>query len=241
MRPPIRSYFTMARRRMEMQNTKLAKELTYAETPKYYHAAYGPLNDDKEWAHAISEAALWALGPQLQDLFFTMLLFCDVNKPLKLWEQTWELLLEDILCRKRKLFKYPNLQLTDEQIRNYCLVEIETLLNRNGRSLADFLELPRPNSALLTNIDNRLIREASDFDTKKSKIEHDQLHSLLNREQRVIYEHVIQSVYNQSGQFYLVYGPGGIGKTFLYKTIISRLRSERMIVLAVASSGPFSH
>nr|GEW46731.1 hypothetical protein [Tanacetum cinerariifolium] len=32
-------------------------------------------------------------------------------------------------------------------------------------------------------------------------------------------------------------GKGGTGKTFLYKTIISRLRSERKIVLALASSG----
>ncbi|GKF09184.1 ATP-dependent DNA helicase PIF1-like protein, partial [Tanacetum coccineum] len=144
-----------------------------------------------------------------------MLLFCDVNGPLKLWEQTWELLLEDILRRKRKLFKYPNLQLTGEQIRNYCLVEIETLLNRKGRSLANFQELPRPNPTLLTHMDNRLIREALDFDIKKSKIEHDQLHSLLNPEQRVIYEHVIQSDNNQSGQFYFVYSPGGTGKTFL--------------------------
>ncbi|GKD43969.1 ATP-dependent DNA helicase PIF1-like protein, partial [Tanacetum coccineum] len=30
---------------------------------------------------------------------------------------------------------------------------------------------------------------------------------------------------------------GGTGKTFLYKTIISRLRSDRLIILAVASSG----
>ncbi|GJY36406.1 ATP-dependent DNA helicase PIF1-like protein [Tanacetum coccineum] len=56
-------------------------------------------------------------------------------------------------------------------------------------------------------------------------------------EQHVIYDHVIQSVQSQSGKFYFVYGPGGTGKTFLYKTIISRLRSEGKIVLAVASSG----
>ncbi|GJT55210.1 ATP-dependent DNA helicase PIF1-like protein [Tanacetum coccineum] len=157
--------------------------------------AYGLLNDDKEWAHAIKEAAFWALAPQLRDLFVTMLLFCDVSRPLHLWEQTWELLSEDIL------------------------------------------RLPRPNPALLTQIDNRLIREAMDFDVKTSKIEHDKLHSLLNPEQHVIYDRVIQSVQSQSGQFYFVYGPGGTGKTFLYKTIISRLRPERKIVLAVASSG----
>ncbi|GJX76202.1 ATP-dependent DNA helicase PIF1-like protein [Tanacetum coccineum] len=111
------------------------------------------------------------------------------------------------------------------------------VLARNGRSLADFQELPRPNPVLLTNMENQLIKEALDFDIKKSKIEHDQLHSLLNPKQRVIYDHVIQSVHNQTGQFYFVYGPGGTGKTFLYKTIITRLRSEHMIVLTVASSG----
>ncbi|GJX52812.1 ATP-dependent DNA helicase PIF1-like protein [Tanacetum coccineum] len=141
--------------------------------------AYGLLNDDKEWAHAISE----------------------------LWEQTWELLSEDILRRKRKLFKYPDLQLIDEQIKNYCLLEIETLLNRNGRSLTDFQELPRLNSEFLTHMDNRLIREALDFDIKKVRL-------------------------NMSSCIW----PGGTAKTFLYQTIISRLRSERMIVLAVASS-----
>ncbi|GJS02537.1 helicase [Tanacetum coccineum] len=49
---------------------------------------------------------------------------------------------EDILHKKRKLFKYPELQLTDEQLKNYCLLEIEALLNRNGISLTDFLDLP---------------------------------------------------------------------------------------------------
>jgi nucleoside-triphosphatase THEP1 len=34
-----------------------------------------------------------------------------------------------------------------------------------------------------------------------------------------------------------VHGHGGIGKTFLWRTIINRLRSEGLNVLAVASSG----
>nr|GEW86782.1 RNA-directed DNA polymerase, eukaryota [Tanacetum cinerariifolium] len=119
--------------------------------------AYGLLNDEKEWAHTINEASFWALASQLHDLFVIMLLFCDVSRPLRLWEETWELLSQDILLKKRKLYKYPNLQLKEEQIKNYYLVEIEALLNRNGRSLTDFQELPRPKLALLTKLDNRLI------------------------------------------------------------------------------------
>ncbi|GJU68232.1 ATP-dependent DNA helicase PIF1 [Tanacetum coccineum] len=132
---------------------------------------------------------------------------------------------------------YPGLQLTDEQIRNYCLLEIRKLLNRHRRSLAEFQDLPRPNPGLLTNLDNRLIREALDFDVNKSKVEHEQLHSLLNPEQRLIYDKVIKYVHSESGQLYFIYGPGGTGKTFVYRTIIARLRSAQKIVLVVASSG----
>ncbi|GJW86154.1 DNA helicase PIF1, ATP-dependent [Tanacetum coccineum] len=199
--------------------------------------AYGLLNDDREWTHALSEASLWALGPQLRDIFVTMLLFCDVSRPLKLWEENWQTLAEDILHKKCKLFNYPELQLKDEQICNYCLMKIKELLHKYGMSLANFKDLPQPDLSLLTNMGNRLIREALDFDIKKSKVEHEQLHSLLNPKQRVIYEDVVQSVHNKKGKFYFVYGPGGTGNTFLYKKIISRLRSKRKIVLAVASSG----
>ncbi|GKE65580.1 hypothetical protein Tco_1519741, partial [Tanacetum coccineum] len=86
--------------------------------------AYGLLNDDKEWTHAIAEASFWALAPQLRDIFVIILIFCDVSRPIKLWNKNWEALSEDILHKKRKLFKYPELQLSDEQITNYCLLEI---------------------------------------------------------------------------------------------------------------------
>nr|GEV86403.1 ATP-dependent DNA helicase PIF1-like [Tanacetum cinerariifolium] len=102
---------------------------------------------------------------------------------------------------------------------------------------SDSSNLPKPNPKMVTNMENRLIREALAFDMNKSKTEHQQLHVLLNPEQRLIYEQVLHYVYNQEGQFYFVHGPGGTGKTFRYKTIMARLRSERMIVLAVASSG----
>nr|GEU97172.1 zinc finger, CCHC-type [Tanacetum cinerariifolium] len=135
-------------------------------------------------------------------------------RPQKLWNKNWEAMSEDILHKKMKLFKYLELELSNEQIQNYCIMEIKELLNRHGRDL-----------------------EALAFDTNKSKIEHQQLHALLNPKQRLIYEDVPHSVYNQEGHFYFVCGPGETGKTFLYNTVMARLRSERMIMFAVASSG----
>nr|GEY59747.1 RWP-RK domain-containing protein [Tanacetum cinerariifolium] len=111
--------------------------------------------------------------------------------PLQLWEENWVVLSDDIL--HKKLYKYPDLQLIEEQLRNYCLLDIQELLNRHGKSLREFQELPQLNPRLMKNLDNRLIKEALAFDMNKRK-------------------------------------------TFLYKTIIARLRSTRMIILAVASS-----
>ncbi|GJZ41551.1 ATP-dependent DNA helicase PIF1-like protein [Tanacetum coccineum] len=127
--------------------------------------AYGLLSDDKEWTHVIAEA------PD----------YCNCGKKTGL-------LYQKIYCIKKGYFTYPALQLSDEQIRNYCLLEIQKLLNRHGRSLAEFQDLPHPNPSLLTNLDNRLIREALNFDVNKSRAEHEKLHSLLNPEQHLVYD-----------------------------------------------------
>ncbi|XP_071718552.1 ATP-dependent DNA helicase RRM3-like [Rutidosis leptorrhynchoides] len=198
--------------------------------------AYGLLHDDREWTEAISEAKLWASGAQIRDLFVTMLLFCNITNPLTLWEQHWEDLADDILHKKRKIFNFPDLNLTDSHIKNYCLVEIQGVLHKHGKSLSDFPALPQPNPSLLTQLDNRLIRRELNYNIKEMKTFHDNLFRSLNPEQLALYELLIKAVTNQEGGLYFLYGPGGTGKTFLYNTILTKLRSEKMIVLAVASS-----
>lgn len=47
----------------------------------------------------------------------------------------------------------------------------------------------------------------------------------------------MESVTNQKGAVFFLYGYGGIGKTFLWNTLSAALRSEKNIVLNVASSG----
>jgi len=41
----------------------------------------------------------------------------------------------------------------------------------------------------------------------------------------------------KKGGFFFLYGYGGTGKTFIWKTLSATLRSKSMIVLNVASSG----
>ena len=133
----LRMVLNVAKGPESFKQLMTVNKVTY-QTFKEVCFAYGLLNDDKEWTKAISEARMWALGPQLRDLFVTILLFCEVSKPRQLWKENWEALSEDILHKKRKRFRYPDFQLTEEQIQNYCLVEIEELLHRFGKSLTEF-------------------------------------------------------------------------------------------------------
>ncbi|XP_031247863.1 uncharacterized protein LOC116105595 [Pistacia vera] len=103
--------------------------------------------------------------------------------------------------------------------------------------MADFHGLPIPNHAEFENTQNKLIVEELNYDINSNKILHDDLYIGLNNGQRDIYNSIIDSVYNERGKPFFVYGHDGTGKTFLWSTIIAKLRSEGKIVLAVATSG----
>ncbi|KAL4598101.1 hypothetical protein ACB092_11G035000 [Castanea dentata] len=190
--------------------------------------ALGLLDDDKEWHEALNHASCWASGKQLRELFVTMLIFCDVADPYKLWISNWQLLSEDILHRQRTVLQYDNLHLDDFQLQNYALCEIEQILIKSGRSLHEFETIPYPNTLLLRQSNNRVLQEELDYDRNSLAAEHIKLLAGLNVDQRNIYDEVINSVSENKG---------GTGKTYLWKTIICRLRSEGKIVIAIASSG----
>ncbi|KAL4275611.1 hypothetical protein AHAS_Ahas20G0124500 [Arachis hypogaea] len=75
------------------------------------------------------------------------------------------------------------------------------------------------------------------YDTVSLTREHDANVSKLNEEQRVVYDKIIDCVSNKRHGFFFVYGFGGTGKTFLYRVLSARLRSEKKMVINVASSG----
>jgi hypothetical protein len=119
--------------------------------PTFRSACYalGLLDDDKEWHEALNHASHWALGKQLHELFVTILIFCEVADPYKLWISNWKILSEDIQHRQRTILQYGNLHLDDFQLQNYVLCDIEQILIRNGRSLREFESIPYPDTLLL--------------------------------------------------------------------------------------------
>lgn len=67
--------------------------------------------------------------------------------------------------------------------------------------------------------------------------EHLDIYTCLNNEQRAGFDEIIDHVLNKKNQLFFVDGPGGTGKTFLYKALLARVRSEGLIAIATATSG----
>lgn len=197
----------------------------------------GLLESDKEWHIALADASLSANAMQLRELFVTLLVFCQVSNPSQLWEKHWSHLADDIEYKQRKLTNLPTLKITETDKQMLTLESISELLKQYGKKLTDYPGLPELNIVSASKYKNELLLEEMMYDREQLRLKAEAGVQCLNQMQRVIFEKIVESIDLNMGGFYFVYGPGGTGKTFLWSTIISKLRSEGKIVLAVASSG----
>ncbi|XP_019163477.1 PREDICTED: uncharacterized protein LOC109159822 [Ipomoea nil] len=199
--------------------------------------ARGLIEDDKEYVDAITEAASWSLPHSLRKLFVTLLTSNSMSKPENVWEMVWQYLSDDAQYICRRNLSVPNLSLNESQQKIFALIEMEKLLNAWNKSLLDYPPMPMPdeNNDLFSG--NRLLFEEMSYDREALLHQHNSLHPKLTDEQLVIYNKVMADVETEKGGMYFVYGYGGTGKTFLWKTISAAVRSKGEIVLNVASSG----
>jgi hypothetical protein len=196
----------------------------------------GLLGDDKEWEDVFCEAMATATSPQIRNLFVSVVLFCDVADLEVLFNKFWRSMYDDIITRFKSSFAMPNLKLFDDELKNYVLYELELLFNVAGTSLEKH-KLPMPDGRLLSEIKTKLLREELNYDIADLICQHSSAFPQLNQCQLNVYDCVIKSVLEKRKELIFVHGYGGTGKTFLWHTIINRLRSDGLIVLAVASSG----
>ncbi|XP_022032029.1 uncharacterized protein LOC110933099 [Helianthus annuus] len=194
-------------------------------------------HDDKEYIEAIKEANETATASYVRNLFGMMLLSNTMSRPEIVWESTWKYMTDDFIYRYSKLHCVQGLSIPDDELKNYALLEIEKFLGMNSSSLRNFSTMPFPDSSSLSDLDNRLINEERTYDVLSLAEEYVNLFNMLTEEQRSVFEEIMKSVDGNTGGMFFVYGYGGTGKTFLWKTLSAALRSKREIVLNVASSG----
>ncbi|RYQ88843.1 hypothetical protein Ahy_B09g095799 [Arachis hypogaea] len=127
--------------------------------------------------------------------------------------------------------------MSKDELQTFCLLEIEKLLQSNGKSLRNYAGMPVPNNSLVSQFSNLMLLRELQYDIVFLTHEHDANILKLNEEQRVVYDKIIDCVSNKRHGFFFVYGFGGTGKTFLHRVLPARLRSEKKIVINVTSSG----
>lgn len=202
-----------------------------------YHAAClarGLLEDDGEWRICLQEAAEMQTGTRLRHLFVTLLLFSDLTQPDILWTEFRVYICDDLEYRLRAMgLAAPS----ENEVYDYGLFLLNKILGDSGHSLDDWPSMPQLQRDWTALTLNPLITEQLNYNRHDELEDLNQRLPLLNHDQRAAYERVISSIENNKGKIFFLNGPGGTGKTFVYNTVCSKLRSEGHIILCVSSSG----
>lgn len=197
--------------------------------------ARGLLENDGEWEQCLREASDMQTGTQLRSLFATLLLFCDVSSPDRLWYTFRQHICDDLHHRLQTLgFNNPS----EDQVYNYGLYLLNKILEESGKSLVDWASMPKSQHNWDERGANTLIAEQLDYSPEAERHEFERMLQTLNGDQYSAYHAVNQAIERHGGPgVFFLDGPGGTGKTYVYITLCHKLRSEGHIVLAVSSSG----
>ncbi|KAG8366042.1 hypothetical protein BUALT_Bualt17G0034900 [Buddleja alternifolia] len=145
----------------------------------------------------LSEAETWESSIKLRNMFSTMLMFSEITDPVTLWEQHWRAMVDDLQYRVRRELRDNNMQLSDENLKEWGLQEIEYILNRNGKSPADFPPMPQPSFRSFNHITNRLIREELDYDDSEEEQSFRSYFNGMNDNQLRVYNAIVQAYNNK--------------------------------------------
>ncbi|KAH7869859.1 PIF1-like helicase-domain-containing protein, partial [Lentinula edodes] len=128
---------------------------------------------------------------------------------------------------------------SEEDTFDYGLYLLDIILQESGHFLDEFDGMPLPQQDWSVQVDNPFIREQLDYNREAEQHRANTNYALMetNPEQQQAFVKILESVEKQSGKLFFLSGPGGTGKTFVYKTICNAVRARGWIVLCVASTG----
>ena len=84
-----------------------------------------------------------------------------------------------------------------------------------------------PSSRLGQFVTNRLIMEELDCDSTVESHLFESLHVGLNDYQKRVFSTIMDAYTRQTGGLFFVYGSGGTGKAYLWRTLIAKVRSQK--------------
>ncbi|XP_027151019.1 uncharacterized protein LOC113751274 [Coffea eugenioides] len=188
----------------------------------------GLLESDSYIEATLEEAAGFQMPSLLRFLFATLLLHCAPTNPSLLWEK-FEMVLSRDFARAQV-----QTHCSAAEIRRKVLFDINKSLQHMGRHISEYKLVADSitlgcHESMTKEVDSEMNIVVSPEDLL--------IASKLNAEQKHAYDLILQSVFSSRGQSFFIDGPGGTGKTFLYRSLLATLRSQGYIAIAVATSG----
>ncbi|KAL6893835.1 hypothetical protein ACP4OV_007933 [Aristida adscensionis] len=101
----------------------------------------------------------------------------------------------------------------------------------------DIKSFPLPKIDKTYDDTNGIAREILEEARIKPTVDDMSLSESLNQERRAAYDEIMTSINNSQGGVFFVDGPGGTGKTYLYRALLATVRHQDKIAVATATSG----
>ncbi|XP_065370863.1 uncharacterized protein LOC135963006 [Calliphora vicina] len=193
------------------------------------------LENDSHWETTLADAAAINHPSKIRTLFAIILVSCSPANPKELWNKFKTYMAEDILHRERVTTNNATIEL-NERMYNEALILLEDkCLEIKNVALIDVGMISPIRSR--TDAHDQDLRRERDYNTQdlESLLEENLPH--LQQEQRIAYNTTMAAISNKHGGLYFIDAPGGTGKTFLISLILAKVRSQKHIALAIASSG----
>ncbi|XP_073362383.1 uncharacterized protein [Aegilops tauschii subsp. strangulata] len=121
-----------------------------------------------------------------------------------------------------------------ESIEQMVLRDISDILYSMGKDISCF-DLPEMLDG--TELAGSNCREVIEEMSINIDPEHLDLYATLNCEQRLAFDEIMHHVLQKKSKVFFVDGPGGTGKTHLYKALLAKVRSMGLIAITTATSG----
>ncbi|XP_076068429.1 uncharacterized protein LOC143040872 [Oratosquilla oratoria] len=190
--------------------------------------AMGLLNDEETWKKTIIEIINHTNDrSQLRATYASMLAFSHLEDQSDIWKETRGLIASDFL-RSSGLDEY------NDEIYLDALDDIQQQVWNCGGGEISAYGLPPSRGREKTS---SVIRREKAYHTDRLKEEVSEKIVLLNKEQRAIYDAVMECVNNRRSDVFFLNAPGGTGKSFVLNLLLDTVRANSEIALAVASSG----
>ncbi|XP_073354892.1 uncharacterized protein [Aegilops tauschii subsp. strangulata] len=171
----------------------------------------GLIEADNTLDDYLTEAEQWVMPCSLRRLFATILVHCEPDDVRGLWDRHLEPMSDD----------YRRSRTSPDEVEQMVLLDIRGMLQSMGKDIVDFA-LPSIDDAF--DPTEGEAREVIEETTVEFDMDDTKLVSSLNLEQRAAYDEILTAVEHGDGGVFFVDGPGGTGKTFLYRAMLAKLR-----------------